>query len=290
MSRYDKPVEVDIVVETPNLERGAFYNICFITENDSAPRTLEVSRLSDLLDNGYGRLDLAYNFCVGVFAQQGINKVYVRAKRVGESYIDSYKADSNEAFYYLVIQSKKMTDILDFNSYLDENSETKLQFYSQKKVAEGRGSLVSYFQEYRPPEGGVTEGSDEFYLNKSYLGVESSNNQSKITILGLIEVGATLKPKITDLDGVPTKGVSYSWMVEGVEVSTEKSYRIKNIDFGKTLSVKANFIDELGSRENVTSPSSELVTRTTLPDYLLDNRSTTSIVYAIQKLQEKLQG
>ena len=72
-----EPVKVDLQIETPSLERGAFYNLCFITENDEAPRTLKVERLRDLLDNGYDRLSLAYNFCVGVFAQQGMDTVYI---------------------------------------------------------------------------------------------------------------------------------------------------------------------------------------------------------------------
>ena len=72
-----EPVKVDLQIETPSLERDAFYNLCFITENDEAPRTLKVERLRDLLDNGYARLSLAYNFCVGVFAQQGMDTVYI---------------------------------------------------------------------------------------------------------------------------------------------------------------------------------------------------------------------
>ena len=40
-----EPVKVDLQIETPSLERDAFYNLCFITENDEAPRTLKVERL-----------------------------------------------------------------------------------------------------------------------------------------------------------------------------------------------------------------------------------------------------
>ena len=47
------------------LERDAFYNLCFITENDEAPREIVVNKLKDLLDNNYSRTSLAYNFCVG---------------------------------------------------------------------------------------------------------------------------------------------------------------------------------------------------------------------------------
>lgn len=290
MARYSEPVKVDIGVENPTLERGAFYNLCFIAENNSAPRTLEVDKLSDLLENGYSRLDLAYNFCVGVFAQQGISRVYVRAKRSGESYIDSYNSDDNGAFYFIVLQSKKMPDIIGFSNFLNENSEMKLHFYSQKQVVKGKERLVSYFQEYTPPSEGVIEGSKDYYINKAYLGVGSTNTPSSVTITGVTEVGSTLTPVIRDVDGLPSSGITYSWLSNGVEVSTTKNYRIRNSDYNKTLKVKVSFIDKLGSSEVAVSPSSKVVSKATLPDYLLDNRSISSVEYAIQKLHEKLQG
>ena len=98
-----EPVKVDLQIETPSLERDAFYNLCFITENDEAPRTLKVERLRDLLDNGYDRLSLAYNFCVGVFAQQGMDTVYIRAKRLSESYEDAFDAVDNSNYYFVVL-------------------------------------------------------------------------------------------------------------------------------------------------------------------------------------------
>ena len=60
------------------LEREAFYNLCFITENDEAPREIVVSKLKDLLDNNYSRTSLAYNFCVGVFSQEELDLILER--------------------------------------------------------------------------------------------------------------------------------------------------------------------------------------------------------------------
>ena len=73
------PIEVDLNVETGNLIQDAFYTIGFVTENDSAPRTLEVHSLQDLLDNGYTRGSNAYKFCKGVLIQGTMNTVIVRA-------------------------------------------------------------------------------------------------------------------------------------------------------------------------------------------------------------------
>ena len=154
-----EPVKVDLQIETPSLERGAFYSLCFITENDEAPRTLEVKTLSDLLDNGYVREDLAYNFCLGVFAQQGIESVYIRAKRSYETYEEAFSSDSNDDYYYLVIESKDSEVISDFNDFVVSSDDYKLQFYSSnEEPIEGR-KLVHYF---------FDRGSDknDFYLSK----------------------------------------------------------------------------------------------------------------------------
>lgn len=172
-----EPVKVSIEIDFPSLAREAFYNICFITENEKAPRTLKVERLRDLLDNGYDRSSLAYNFCVGVFAQQGIPTVYVRAKRSVESYSDAFSADDNSNYYFVVIESKELYEISDFNQYLSSVDENKLQFYSNSshEISEiSRGKIVNYYQEF-------FDFSDEedYYLNKAYKIVTSHNYSSK---------------------------------------------------------------------------------------------------------------
>lgn len=126
------PVDVKINIESPQLEREAFYNLCFIAENDVAPRTLVVEKLQDLLDNGYMRADFAYNFCYGVFAQRTLGSITVRAKRSNESYIDAYKADDNSNYYFVVIETKFMSEVMSFNDYLTDNDEMKLQFFSHR--------------------------------------------------------------------------------------------------------------------------------------------------------------
>ena len=167
-----EPVKVDLQIETPSLERGAFYNLCFITENDLAPRTLEVKTLSDLLENGYTRLDLAYNFCVGVFSQQGIDTVYIRAKRSSESYVEAYNSDDNSKYYFVVLQTKDLTEIEKFNSHLVSSDEMKLQFFSQNVGSKTLQSpkLVNYYQDYTF-SGEASVGIKDYYLNKAYDGV-----------------------------------------------------------------------------------------------------------------------
>lgn len=140
------PTKVNIDIESLSLEREAFYNICFIAENDVAPRTLEVSKLKDLLDNGYDRFSLAYNFCVGVLSQQGIPSIKVRAKRSSESYEDAFDADNNTDYYFIVIQSKDKNIVSSFNTYVHTSDDYKLLFYSSAEDAITNSELVQYYQ------------------------------------------------------------------------------------------------------------------------------------------------
>lgn len=146
MNINKSPVKVNIDIESLSLERDAFYNVCFISENDIAPRTLEVSKLKDLLENGYDRFSLAYNFCVGVFAQQGMSSVKIRAKRVSESYEDAFGADDNTGYYFLVIESKDGGVVSTFNEYITTSDEYKLLFYSNNTEAITSSELVQYYQ------------------------------------------------------------------------------------------------------------------------------------------------
>lgn len=151
------PVKVGIQTESPNISREAFYNLCFITENDLAPRTLVVEKLQDLLDNGYMRSSFAYNFCYGVFSQRTLESVIIRAKRTDETYIEAYEADDNSDYYFVVIEPKFMSEVLKFNNHLEATNELKLQFFSQKddvsKQIKGR-KIVFYYEPFAVGEDG----------------------------------------------------------------------------------------------------------------------------------------
>ena len=124
------PVKVDVNVENYVIKSDAFYNVCFITEDDLAPRTLEVRTLDDLLKNGYYRFSLAYDFCRTVFLQQGMSSVFVRAKRTNETYEQAFEADDNSTYYYVVIDTKNIETVLSFNTYVNSVDSYKLQLFS----------------------------------------------------------------------------------------------------------------------------------------------------------------
>lgn len=159
MNIQSPPVDVEITVESESLDRNAFYNVCFITENDVAPRTVEVATLSDLLSHGYTRDSLAYNFCLTVFAQQGISSVFVRAKRSNETFAQAFSSESNASYYFVVIDSKLDKDVKDFNEYLTSADEFKLQFYSSNTGPIDNSKLVHYTYDFNVRKASVLAGS-----------------------------------------------------------------------------------------------------------------------------------
>lgn len=193
------PVKVDIDIETASIEQSAFYSMCFIAENDISPREIKVNTLSELLDNGYSRLDLVYNFCVGVFSQQSMPSVYIRAKRSGESYIDAYNSGNNDTYYFLVLQTKDTGKLNQFNSYITSTGDLKLHFYSQK-TSINSNKHVNYYQDYSVPKLGVTSKEPDYYLNKSYGGREVVRIWASALYPVLVEKEDISQPSVIPLD------------------------------------------------------------------------------------------
>ena len=179
------PVKVDIVTEIPTTTKDAFYNLCFIADNNEAPRTIEITQLDDLLSNGYKVTDSAYDFCNSVFLQNGIDKVYIRAKRSGETYEEAFDADDNSTYYYCVIQSKDISVVLKFNDYINTVDQFKLQFFSSKddvsELIKNR-KIVFYFDETNPSEKHTIYASRLY----PYFFSESVTNSAIIQGLGSI--------------------------------------------------------------------------------------------------------
>lgn len=169
------PVKVDVVVENFNLVPDAFYTVCFIAESDEAPRTLNVTKLSDLLENGYMRYMSVYNFVYSVFAQRSMTNVIVRAKRTNETYEEAFSSEDNSNYYYIVIEDKDINTIIDFNDYINQRDEFKLQFFSSKFNVSNRviGRKIVYY--YQPSFSG--EVIPTYYSDglKDYWSADNTN-------------------------------------------------------------------------------------------------------------------
>lgn len=166
------PVNVDINISNLEIKRDAFYNLCFISENDLAPRTIRVATPNQLLSQGYSKESLAYNFLIGVLSQQTMPYVYFRAKRVGESYEQAFDADDNSSYYYVVIQDKSLPTIKAFNNHIVTRDRFKLQFFSGLNHTGLQDTkAVHYYQ--RPISDIDVSATNKiklknFYTNKAY--------------------------------------------------------------------------------------------------------------------------
>lgn len=142
-----EPISVNITVENSVLLPDAFNSIGFLTYNDNSPRNLVVNKLDDLLNNGFTRDSKAYNFCYGVFLQGRLNNIVIRSVRENESYYDAYISDNNSSYYYVIIESKDVNDVITFTNKVSD--QLKLVFYSSNQDYSskliGLQNLVFYY-------------------------------------------------------------------------------------------------------------------------------------------------
>lgn len=164
------PIKVDINIEQETtLVQGAFQTVGFIHENDTVvERTIRIKSLQDVVDAGFMKSSSLYNFCRAVFNQNTNMQVVSRVKRSTETYSEAYTADGNDEYYYVVIESKNIIDVLTFNELIQP--DIKLQFFSTtENVSEivGGRKLVYWWQPL----------FDEYLLYDSGAIVESDSGQ-----------------------------------------------------------------------------------------------------------------
>ena len=123
------------------------------------------------------RLDLAYNFCLSVLLQESISRVYVRAKRSGETYQQAFDADDNSNYYYIVIDSKDENVIINFNDYLVSVDHYKLQFFSSYKELSSVVTNRKIVYYYEPSFNNNNLSIQQYYINKSY-GIDTHTHYS----------------------------------------------------------------------------------------------------------------
>ncbi|MBQ0112874.1 MAG: hypothetical protein KBT03_07080 [Bacteroidales bacterium] len=144
------PVKVQINIEqTSSLVNSAFRTVAFFYEDNGldTPDELRVFELSDLPKNNFMYASKAYNFTRSVMRQNKSVQVILRKKRIGETYSEAYSRLSNEGYYFVVIESKDLVDVLEFNNHIQ--AELKLQYFSSDRddslFVAGR-KIVYYFQ------------------------------------------------------------------------------------------------------------------------------------------------
>ncbi|WP_298639590.1 glycosyl hydrolase family 28-related protein [uncultured Cardiobacterium sp.] len=93
------------------------------------------------------------------------------------------------------------------------------------------------------------------------------NSEGQITISGEAKVGSELTAAISDSDGVPTSGVTYQWLRDGVAISgeTSSSYTLTQDDAGHKITVRAVYKDNAGHDETPLSAALDVENTPTPP-------------------------
>ena len=81
-------------------------------------------------------------------------------------------------------------------------------------------------------------------------------DNGSVTISGTAKVGETLTANVVDPDGVAEDAIRYQWLANGQPINgaTEKTYTLRPNDVGKSITVKAEYDDNIQHHEN---PGSE---------------------------------
>jgi Bacterial Ig-like domain/Cadherin-like domain/Bacterial Ig domain/RTX calcium-binding nonapeptide repeat (4 copies) len=96
---------------------------------------------------------------------------------------------------------------------------------------------------------------------KASVNVTAVNDPGSVTISGSTTQGQAMTATVSDVDGVPAKGVSYQWLADGVAIAgaTAKTLTLGQTQVGKAVSVKASYTDKPGTAESVTSAVTTMV-------------------------------
>ncbi|HJV02675.1 MAG TPA: choice-of-anchor L domain-containing protein, partial [Burkholderiaceae bacterium] len=80
-------------------------------------------------------------------------------------------------------------------------------------------------------------------------------NQPGIVFLsGIGALGETLTAKVSDSDGVPASGISYTWYADGVDLGVSgNTFVVGEAQIGQNITVSAQYVDLAGQAEAVTS-------------------------------------
>jgi len=81
----------------------------------------------------------------------------------------------------------------------------------------------------------------------------------EVEISGDLRSGEVLTAIISDPNGVPAQGITYSWLAGEDSIGTESTVTLTNNEIGKTITVTATYTDENEFNESVTSVATSAV-------------------------------
>lgn len=97
-------------------------------------------------------------------------------------------------------------------------------------------------------DGSVTQ------VNSGGTGTAPANQPGIVFLSGIGALGETLTAKVSDSDGVPAAGVSYTWYADGVDLGASgATFVVGEAQVGQNITVSAQYVDLAGQAEAVTS-------------------------------------
>lgn len=88
----------------------------------------------------------------------------------------------------------------------------------------------------------------------------ATNQPGAVTIVGTAAQRQSLTANVSDANGVPAS-INYQWLASGVEIAgaTASSYTLTQTDVGKTITVRASYVDNAGFSESRVSAATAMV-------------------------------
>lgn len=163
------PINIQINIQQPVVTRYSFYTVGFISGSDTATEYVEVFQLKDVLDNGYSVSSAAYVFCKILFAQNNRpESVILIAKKTTETYAQAYSRNRTRDYYFLVLDSKDINDVLAVSTLVNSLNDYKLIFFSTTEnvtaQVQGVENIVWwYFTDYIISDDGGYVSSDALF-------------------------------------------------------------------------------------------------------------------------------
>jgi Ca2+-binding RTX toxin-like protein len=143
--------------------------------------------------------------------------------------------------------------------WLSNNKEISNSTQSTYKLAQSDvGNVISVKASYTDGF-----GSKEIVISSSTTKIENVNDAptGNVSIAGTVVQNQTLTASNTLADADELGAISYLWLREGIEIkgATKTTYTLTQADVGKTITVKASYIDALGSSESISSSATVIV-------------------------------
>ncbi|WP_352309081.1 BspA family leucine-rich repeat surface protein [Psychrobacter sp. W2-37-MNA-CIBAN-0211] len=114
------------------------------------------------------------------------------------------------------------------------------------------------------------DGFSEDITSVATSPVVAINSPASVSINGLAKVGQTLTSTVSDANGVPSN-IAYKWMADGVQISTNSAYTLRENEKGKRISLQVTFADNDSFNESVTSSTTPAVQALNYPASVVIN-------------------